>query len=104
MVARDLREEFQDPNPRRPRPARLPPRRLRRLPTLHHLAAPERPIEDALLPRRRPLGAQTARLPALVQDRQRLGRPVHETPAMSFKPRKKPEPLDEVQLYEYAVK
>ncbi len=43
------------------------------------------PSEDALLPRRRPLGPQAAKLPALVQDRQRLGRPVHKArPAMSF--------------------
>ena len=78
MVAGARREELQDANSRRPRPARLPPRRLRRLPALHHAPAAERPVKDALLPRRRPLGAQTTKLPALVQDRQRLGRPVHE--------------------------
>ena len=37
-----------------------------------------RAVEDALLPRRRPLGAEAAELAALVQDGQRLGRPVDE--------------------------
>src|SRR5271163_2987666 len=103
MVARSLSEKLQDANVSHPQPTRLPPRRLRRLPALHYIAAAERPVEDALLPRRGPLGAQTAKLPALVQDRQRLGRSVHEAATMSFKPRKKPESLDEAQLYEYAV-
>ncbi len=42
------------------------------------LAAPEHSVKDAVLPRRRPLGAQTAELTALVQDRERLGGPMAE--------------------------
>src|SRR5271156_4375472 len=111
MVARARREELQDANPRRPRTARLQARRLRRLSAVHHAAAPECSVQDALLPRRRPLGAETTELPALVQDRERLGRPIHgRKTAMSIsrastnrKP-KKPGPLDEAALYEYAIR
>ena len=73
-----LRQELQDAHARHPRPARLPPRCERGLPALRHAAAPQRPQQDALLPRRRPLGAEAAELPALVQDGQRLGGPVDE--------------------------
>ena len=45
---------------------------------LHRAAAPRHPVEDALLPRRRPLGAEAAELEALVPDGGRLVRSVVE--------------------------
>src|SRR5205809_1103920 len=51
---------------------RLPARCLRRLSTIHYVTAAQGPIQDALLPRRRPLGPETAKQPALVQDRGRV--------------------------------
>ena len=67
---RNCRHEFQDADAGRPRTTRLPARRERRLPAFHHAADDGRAVEDALLPRRRPLGAEAAELAALVQDRQ----------------------------------
>ena len=64
----NVRQEFQDADAGHPRAARLPARRQRRLPALHHAAADGRAVEDALLPRRRPLGAEAAEFAALVQD------------------------------------
>ena len=78
-----LRQKLQDAHPGHPQPARLSPRRQRRLPALRHPAAPQRPQQDALLPRRRPLGAEAAELAALVQNRQRLGRPVDKASSSS---------------------
>ncbi len=46
--------------------------------TLHHVAAAGRAVGDALLPRRRPLGAEAAELAALVANRDRLGRSLDE--------------------------
>ncbi len=69
-------EKFQDANASHPRTTRLPARRERRLPAFHHAADHGRALQDALLPRRRPLGAEAAELAALVQNSQRLGRPV----------------------------
>ena len=74
-----LRQKLQNAHARHSRPARLPPRRERRLPALRHAATAQGPEQDALLPRRRPLGAEAAELPALVQNRERLGRPVDES-------------------------
>ena len=78
VVAAPVREKFQDAHAGHPRPARLPARRERRIPAFHHAANGRRSVEDALLPRRRPLGAEAAELTALVQDGQRLGGPVDE--------------------------
>ena len=78
VVAAPVRQEFQDADAGHPRPARLSPRRERRLPAFHHAADGRRPVEDAVLPRRRPLGAEAAEFAALVQDGERLGRPVDE--------------------------
>ena len=60
VVAAPVREEFQDADARHPRPARLPPRRERRLAAFHHAADGRRPVKDAVFPRRRPLGAEAA--------------------------------------------
>ncbi len=46
-----------------------------------HPAAPRRAEQDALLPRRGPLGAEAAELPPLVEDGERLGGPVDEVKA-----------------------
>ena len=78
MVSAQRGQEFQDAHARHPQPARLPARRQRRLAALHHAAADGRAVEDALLPRRRPLGAEAAELAALVEDGQRLGGSVDE--------------------------
>ena len=48
------------------------------LSAVHHAAAPGRAVEDAVLPRRGPLGAEAAEFAALVQDGERLGGPVDE--------------------------
>ena len=71
-------KNFKTPTLVDPRPARLPPRRERRLPAFHHAADGRRPVEDAVLPRRRPLGAEAAERAALVQDGKRLGGSVDE--------------------------
>src|SRR5262249_30924764 len=68
VVAAPVREEFQNADLGRARATRLSPRRQRRVPVVHHAAAAGRAVEDALLPRRRPLGAETAKFAALVQD------------------------------------
>src|SRR5260370_27338650 len=78
MVATSVCNQFQDANARHPRAARLPSRRERRLPAFHHAAAPWRALEDALLPRRRPLVAEAAELRTLVEDGQRLVRSLDE--------------------------
>ncbi len=85
-------EKFQDADARRPRTARLPPRRERRLPAFHDAANDGRAVQNALLPRRRPLGAEAAEFSALVEDGQRLGRSMDwdkETIADTVCPRKK---------------
>jgi len=51
VVAVALRKELQDAHPRDSRPARLPPRRERRLPALRHAAIAESSQQDALLSR-----------------------------------------------------
>ena len=66
-------EEFQDAHARHPRTARLPPRCQRRPAAFHHAADGRRAIKDAVLPRRRPLGAEAAEFAALVRDGERLG-------------------------------
>ncbi len=78
MVAVALAKNFKTPTLVIHSPARLPPRRERRLPTFRYAATAPRSEQDALLPRRRPLGSQAAELAPLVQDRQRLGRSVDE--------------------------
>ncbi len=60
VVATQFGSEFQDADAGGPRAARLPARRERRLPAFHYPANDGRPVEDALLPRRRPLGAEAA--------------------------------------------
>ena len=68
VVSAQLVEEFQDADAGRPRPARLPARRERRIPAFHHAASDGRAVEDAVLPRRRPLGTEAAEFAAVVQD------------------------------------
>src|SRR6266404_6616820 len=78
MVSAQFVQEFQDAYSCHPWTARLPARRERRLPAFHHAADYGRAVEDALFPRRRPLGAEAAEFAALVQDGQRLGGSVDE--------------------------
>ena len=73
VVAVALRQELQDADAGDSRPARLPARRERGVPALRHAATARRAEQDALLPRRGPLGAEAAELAALVQDGERLG-------------------------------
>src|SRR5437763_11279721 len=73
MVPPRIRGAVQDAHPGGPRPTRLPSRCLRRLSTLHNVTAAQGPIEDALLSRRRPLGPETPKQPALEQDSGRVG-------------------------------
>ena len=47
---------------------------FRRVRSVHDAAATKGAVEDVVFPGRRSLGAQAAELPALVQDRERLGR------------------------------
>ena len=72
----ELREELQDADARGAQRARLPRPGLTRLRALHCAAAPRRAVEDALLPGRRPLGAEAAELEALARDGARLARPI----------------------------
>src|ERR1700733_1303265 len=78
MVAASVREEIQDADAGYPWPARLPPRRERRPTAFHHAADGRRAVKDALLSRRRPLGAEAAEFSTLVQNRERLGRSMDE--------------------------
>src|SRR5437016_3663366 len=76
VVAAQLRDrdrEVQDAYAGRPWTTRLPARRLAGLRPVHHAAAAEGPIEDAVLPGRRPLGAEAAELTVVVGDGGWLG-------------------------------
>src|SRR5882757_4150399 len=81
MVSAQLGEEFQDADARDSRPARLPPRRERRLPAFHHVASDGRGVKNAVLPRRRPLGAEAAECEVVVRNGQCLGGSVDEVVA-----------------------
>ena len=65
--------QLQDADPGRARAARLPARCVGGLPVVHHRAAAGDSVEDAVLPRRRPLGAEAAEQPAVVADGEWLG-------------------------------
>ena len=79
VVSAQYAAEFQDADAGHPRPARLPARRVSEgFQLFTTLQTAGRAVEDALLPRRRPLGAEAAEFAALVQDGQRLGGPVDE--------------------------
>src|ERR1700728_4164334 len=84
MVPSPVGLELQDANIGHPQPARLPPGRFGRLPALHHPPAPRRPQQNALLPRRKPLRPETPKLPALVQNCQRLGRPMDKVTLLTI--------------------
>src|ERR1700756_1496952 len=58
----------QDADAGRPQPTGLPSGCERGHATLHDTATAGRTVRDAVLSRRRPLGAETAELSALVQD------------------------------------
>ena len=73
VVAVALCKELQDADAGGSRPARLPARRERRVSALRHAANARRAQQDAVFSRRRPLGAEAARLAALVEDGERLG-------------------------------
>src|SRR6266566_189556 len=68
VVSAFVRDEFQDADAGDSRSARLPAGCVRGISALHDPATAGRAVEDALLPRRRSLGAQAAEFPALVQD------------------------------------
>jgi len=68
MVAAPVRGKFQNADAGRARPERLPTRCERRFSAFHHAANAKGAVEDVVFPRRRPLGAQTAEQPALVQN------------------------------------
>jgi len=76
MVAAFVLGQIQNADAGDPWSERLPARRQRRLSTLHDAATAQGAVEDVVFPGRRPLGAQTAELAAMVQDRERLGRSV----------------------------
>ena len=61
-------QKLQDADAGDSQPARLPAGRERGLPAVRHAAAAEGAEQDALLPRRGPLGAEAAELAAVVQD------------------------------------
>ena len=63
-------DKFKTPDAGHSRTARLPARRFGRLPAFHHASAAEGAVQNALLPRRRSLGAKAAELTALVSDDQ----------------------------------
>src|SRR5436190_1625905 len=73
MVAARVCREFQNAHPGSARPERLPARCFTRLRSLHNTASAEGAIKDVVFPRRRPLGAQAAEQPIVVQNGQRLG-------------------------------
>src|SRR5581483_3138084 len=76
VVSALKREQFQDTNAGNSWSARLSARCLARICPVHGIATPRHSFEDALLPRRRSLGAQAAEFASLVQDSERLGRSV----------------------------
>ena len=73
VVAAHVRHQLQDADPGGARPARLSARRVGGLPAIYHGAAAEDSLEDAVLPRRRPLGAEAAKQPPVVSDGEWLG-------------------------------
>src|SRR5437867_7983177 len=74
VVTARIRAEFQNADAGRARSARLPARCFTGIRPFHYSANIKSPVEDAVFPRRRPLGAQAAKLTAVVQNGGRLGR------------------------------
>src|ERR1700674_2508887 len=93
MVAASLRKPVQNADFGGPRPTRLPARRIRGVPTLHHAAAAESSVQNALFPRRRPLGAQASEQPTLVQNSEWLGGFVFEEMSFFYNSERSEEPL-----------
>src|ERR1041385_2073422 len=79
MVATSFCRAVQDAHACGPQPARLPTGCLRGIPALHDAAAVEGSFQNALFPRRRALGAEATKQPALVQDGEWVGGFVSET-------------------------
>src|SRR2546430_15425521 len=73
MVAARIRGEFQNADAGRARPERLPDRCFASFRSFHYPANTESAVDDVVLPGRRSLGPETAKLTALVQDGERLG-------------------------------
>src|SRR6516225_7761652 len=73
MVAARVRGEFQHASARLAWATRLPPQCFARFWSIYDVTIAESPVEDVVFPRRRSLSAQAAKLPALVQDGERLG-------------------------------
>src|SRR6185437_4524930 len=85
MVAHALRRQLQNAHAGHPWATGLPIGSVSRNRALHHTAALARPFKDALLSGRGPLGAQTAKQPALEQDRERLVRSVDRESGFSLR-------------------
>src|SRR5436309_508350 len=73
ILAALVRGQIQNADVGDSRPKRLPARRERRFSTVHDLATIKDSVEDVVFPGRRSLGAQAAKLAALVQNGERLG-------------------------------
>src|SRR6266498_5968603 len=70
MVAARIRAEFQNADAGRARSERLSARCFASIRSFYYPANTESAVEDVVFPGRRPLGAQAAEQPALVQDRE----------------------------------
>src|SRR4051794_5715774 len=86
MVAAFVCGEIQDAHPGPARAIGFPAVRWRRVPAFYHPAAAQCPVENAALPGRRTLGYEAAKLPALGQDGERLGRSVDRSEVKNRKP------------------
>src|SRR6266571_3628068 len=80
MVAPQLGEELEDPDPVRPRPARLPGGPVRGLSSVHRRPADGRAREVPVFPRRGALGPEATQPAPVVEHRTRLARPIPEAP------------------------
>src|SRR5512142_2655056 len=85
VVAAHVRAEFQDADAGGPWAEGLPAGRVGGIPVVHHVAAAESAVEDAVLPGRGTLGAEAAEFAALVQDSGRVGGPVDREKVRSQK-------------------
>src|SRR5258708_7405107 len=78
MVAHAIRGTLQDTNVSGAQPTGLPAGRERGLSALRYAATAGRAVGDAVLSRRRPLGAKAAEFAALVQDGECMVRSLDE--------------------------
>src|SRR5438046_10176084 len=84
MVTARIRGEFQNADPGRARSKRLSTRCVSRFRSIHDAASAVGAVEDVVFPGRWSLGAYAAAQPALVANRERLGRSMLQVTQASY--------------------